>query len=118
MPGATEHVRVLSVVGRFLEHSRIFWFRNGGDEEVYLGSADLMPRNLDRRVEVLFPVRDPELLRYLRQDVLETYLTDNVRARRMRADGGYDRLRPREGVPAVDSQAALLAAATAPHGTA
>ena len=118
IPGVTDGITVTSVVGRFLEHSRIFWFRNGGDEEVYLGSADLMPRNLDRRVEVLFPVRDPELLRYLRQDVLETYLTDNVRARRMRADGGYDRLRPREGEPAVDSQAALLAAATAPHVTA
>ncbi len=117
IPGVTDGITVTSVVGRFLEHSRIFWFRNGGDEEVYLGSADLMPRNLDRRVEVLFPVRDPELLRYLRRDVLETYLTDNVRARRMRPDGGYDRLRPREGEPAVDSQAALLAAATVPHGT-
>ena len=117
IPGVTDGITVTSVVGRFLEHSRIFWFRNGGDEEVYLGSADLMPRNLDRRVEVLFPVCDPELLRYLRHDVLETYLTDNVRARRMRADGGYDRLRPPAGEPAVDSQAALLSAATVPHGT-
>ncbi len=115
IPGQTDGITVTSVVGRFLEHSRIFWFRNGGDEEVYLGSADLMPRNLDRRVEVIFPVRDPDLLRYLRRDVLETYLMDNVRTRRMRADGGYDRVRPREGEAAVDSQAALLAAATVPH---
>ena len=63
MPGVSENIRVTSIVGRFLEHSRIFYFRNGGDEEIYLGSADLMPRNLNRRVELLFPMEDPELLR-------------------------------------------------------
>jgi polyphosphate kinase len=109
IPGFTEGVRVTSVVGRFLEHSRIFWFRNGGTEEVYLGSADLMTRNLARRVEVLFPVSDPELVRHLRDVVLETYLRDNVRARRMRADGSYERVRPAEGEPAIDAQAVLLA---------
>jgi polyphosphate kinase len=109
IPGFTEGVRVTSVVGRFLEHSRIFWFRNGGAEEVYLGSADLMTRNLARRVEVLFPVSDPELVRHLRDVVLETYLRDNVRARRMRADGSYERVRPGEGEPAIDAQAVLLA---------
>ena len=98
-----------SIVGRFLEHSRIFYFRNGGEEEVYLGSADLMPRNLDRRVEVLFPVDDPALVRHLRDDVLAVYLADNVRARRMSPDGTYERRQPREGEPAVDSQARLLA---------
>jgi polyphosphate kinase len=113
VPGATENVRVTSVVGRFLEHSRIFWFRNAGAEEVYLGSADLMLRNLSRRVEVLFPVRDPSLVRHLRDTVLGTYLADNVRARRMRPDGSYERLRPREGEPAVDAQAALLLASAA-----
>jgi polyphosphate kinase len=113
--GVTENVRVTSVVGRFLEHSRIFWFRNGGAEEVYLGSADLMRRNLSRRVEVLFPVTDPALVRHLRDVVLETYLADNLRARRMRADGGYDRVRPLDGAPAVDAQARLLAA-SAPGG--
>jgi polyphosphate kinase len=111
IPGVTGRVRVVSVVGRFLEHSRIFWFRNGGNEEVYLGSADLMPRNLDRRVEVLFPVRDPELVRHLRDDVLATYLADNVSARVMQEDGSYVRLRPGEGGRVVDVQAALLAAA-------
>jgi polyphosphate kinase len=110
IPGATDNVRVTSIVGRFLEHSRIFWFRNDGAEEVYLGSADLMRRNLSRRVEVLFPVRDPALVRHLRDVVLGTYLADNVRARRMRPDGGYDRVRPREGEVAVDAQAALLLA--------
>jgi polyphosphate kinase len=108
IPGLSEGITVRSLVGRFLEHSRIFWFRNGGDEEIFLGSADLMPRNLDRRVEVLFPVRDPALARQLRQEVLELYLRDNLRARRMRPDGSYERLTP--GVdPPVDAQAQLLA---------
>jgi polyphosphate kinase len=111
--GATENVRVTSIVGRFLEHSRIFWFRNAGAEEVYLGSADLMRRNLSRRVEVLFPVTDPALVRHLRDGVLQIYLADNVRARRMRSDGGYDRLRPEGGEPAVDAQARLLLATSA-----
>jgi polyphosphate kinase len=108
--GATENVRVTSIIGRFLEHSRIFWFRNAGKEEVYLGSADLMRRNLSRRVEVLFPVTDPALVRHLREGVLDTYLADNVRARVMRADGGYDRVHPRDQEPAVDAQARLLLA--------
>jgi polyphosphate kinase len=115
LPGASETIHVTSIVGRFLEHSRIFWFRNGGDEEVYLGSADLMPRNLDRRVEVLFPVKDQALVRHLRDEVLETYLRDNKRARRMRSDGSYERLAPGEGEAPLDSQAALLAARAVRH---
>ena len=107
--GATENVRVTSIVGRFLEHSRIFWFGNAGAEEVYLGSADLMRRNLSRRVEVLFPVGDPALVRHLRERVLGAYLADNVRARRMRSDGTYERIRPVDEEPAVDAQARLLA---------
>jgi polyphosphate kinase len=109
IPGVSDRIRVTSIVGRFLEHSRIFWFRNAGAEQVYLGSADLMHRNLARRVEVLFPVSDPALVRHLREDVLETYLRDNVRARRMRADGTYERLAPAPGEPAVDAQAELVA---------
>ena len=109
IPDVSDRISVTSIVGRFLEHSRIFWFRNGGAEEVYLGSADLMPRNLDRRVEVLFPIRDPTLVRHLRDEVLETYLRDNVRARRMRADGSFERLAPRKGEAPLDSQAALIA---------
>jgi polyphosphate kinase len=115
VPGATEGVRVTSIVGRFLEHSRIFWFRNAGEDEVYLGSADLMPRNLVRRVEVVFPVTDRALVRHLRDEVLETYLRDNVRARRMRADGTYRRLAPGEGEAPVDSQSVLLAARGRPR---
>jgi polyphosphate kinase len=89
--GISENIRVLSVVGRFLEHSRIYYFRNGGEEEVYLGSADLMPRNINNRVEVLFPVEDLDLIRYLRDGVLAEYFIDNVKARRMRPDGIYRR---------------------------
>jgi polyphosphate kinase len=114
VPGATENVRVTSIVGRFLEHSRIFWFRNAGAEEVYLGSADLMLRNLSRRVEVLFPVRDPALVRHLRDAVLGTYLADNVRARRMRPDGSYERVHPRDGEAPIEAQARLLASAALP----
>ena len=68
-----------SIVGRFLEHSRIYYFRNGGDEEIYLGSADLMPRNLNRRVEVLFPVENPALVRHIRDDILAVYLLTTSR---------------------------------------
>ncbi len=87
--GVSETISVRSIVGRFLEHSRVFYFRNGGEEEIYCGSADLMPRNLDRRVEVLFPVEDAKVAQFLRDEVLETYLNDNVKARIMRPDGSY-----------------------------
>ena len=108
LPGVSENIRVVSVVGRFLEHSRIFYFRNGGQEEVYLGSADLMPRNLDRRVEILFPVSLPRHVRHLRDDVLGVYLADNVKARELRPDGTYTRIRPAAGEGAVYSQSTLL----------
>jgi len=89
--GVSENIRVISVVGRFLEHSRIYYFRNGGSEEIYLGSADLMPRNLNRRVEVLFPLEDSSLVRYLHDEVLADYMKDNVKARVMNPDGSYRR---------------------------
>jgi polyphosphate kinase len=89
IPGVSENIRVTSIVGRFLEHSRILYFRNGGAEEIYLGSADLMPRNLNRRVEALFPVESPRLLARLRDEILGTYLADEASARRMRSDGSY-----------------------------
>jgi polyphosphate kinase len=91
VPGISDNIRVTSIVGRFLEHSRIFYFHNGGKEEVYLGSADMMPRNLNRRVELAFPVNDPRLVRYIRDEVLNTYLSEVVKARHMRADGTYSR---------------------------
>jgi polyphosphate kinase len=87
--GVSDNIRVTSIVGRFLEHSRIYYFRNGGKEEIYVGSADLMPRNIDRRVEVLFPIQEQRLIRHLRDEVLETYLSDNVLAHRLQPDGTY-----------------------------
>jgi polyphosphate kinase len=88
-PGLSQTINVRSVVGRFLEHSRIFYFANGGDEEVYIGSADWMSRNLDRRVEVVAPVLDPQAKTYLKDTVLGAYLRDNVKARVMNSDGSY-----------------------------
>lgn len=104
IPGVSDNIRVVSIVGRFLEHSRAYWFRNGGDEEVYLGSADLMPRNIDRRVEVLFPVEDRELIRQLRHDVLDVYLADNVNSWSLSADGSYTPRVPTKREPPMDSQ--------------
>jgi polyphosphate kinase len=101
IPGVSENITVRSIVGRFLEHSRIFYFGNGGAEEVYAGSADLMPRNLDRRVELLFPVISPHLVRYLKDVVLDKYLADNRKVRLGKADGTYESLRS----GSMDSQA-------------
>ncbi|MCU1274688.1 MAG: polyphosphate kinase 1 [Bryobacterales bacterium] len=105
VPGVSDNIRVTSIVGRFLEHSRLFCFRNGGAEEIYLGSADLMPRNLNRRVEVLFPVSSPRLVARVRDEILETYLADQAGARCMRSDGSYT-CKSREG--GLDSQAWFL----------
>jgi len=90
--GLSENIRVISVLGRFLEHSRIYYFHNRGEEIIYMGSADLMPRNLDQRVEVLFPVEDQNLIRHLRDYVLAVYLRDDINAWRMEADGSYKRM--------------------------
>lgn len=87
--GLSNRIRVRSIVGRFLEHSRIFYFENGGDEEIYLGSADWMPRNLYERVEVLFPLRDPMLRYRVRYEILEAYLADTAKARILQRDGTY-----------------------------
>jgi polyphosphate kinase len=89
IPGLSETIRVRSVVGRFLEHSRAYYFQNGGDEEVYTGSADWMHRNFDRRVETIAPVRDERLKKYIKDVVLAAYLRDNVKARALGPDGGY-----------------------------
>ena len=106
--GVSENIRVRSIVGRFLEHSRIFYFWNGGREEVYLGSADLMSRNISRRVEVLFPIEKPSLLRHIRDKILSVYLDDNVKAREMMPDGSYRRVQPGPGSAAVNAQLVLL----------
>ena len=108
LPGISDNVTVTSILGRFLEHSRIYYFLNGGDEEVYMGSADLMPRNLDRRVEILFPIECEEHIRYLRDTVLETYRRDNLKARRMRSDGTYERVPAEHSDERVSVQDSLL----------
>jgi polyphosphate kinase len=104
--GVSENIRVSSIVGRFLEHSRIYYFRNAGEEQIYAGSADFMGRNLDRRVEVLFPVEDPKLIARLRDEILAQYLADNRNARLMLPDGKYTWEKP--GRSAKDSQARFL----------
>ena len=92
--GVSDGIRVTSIVGRYLEHSRIYYFLNNGNGEIYLSSADLMPRNLDHRVEIVFPVENPAHAHYLRHDVLESYFKDNSHARLMQLDGSYMRLKP------------------------
>ena len=106
--GISENIRVISVLGRYLEHSRIYYFYNGGEEEIFLGSADLMPRNLNHRVEVIFPVEDPRHLRYLRDHVLETYFNDNTRTRIMQSDGTYKRTHPKENAETINVQESLM----------
>jgi polyphosphate kinase len=106
VPGLSETIRVRSIVGRFLEHSRIYYFRNGDNEEVYLGSADLMSRNLDRRVETVFPVQAAALRERLRDEILGAYLRDTANAHLLQSDGTY--IRPDASLPPFDSQAALI----------
>jgi len=104
VPRVSENIRVTSVVGRFLEHSRIYYFRNGGDDEVFVGSADWMPRNLEGRVEVIFPIEGEPHKSALRDEILLRQLADNVQSRRLLPDGSYERLRPGTGEEAVNSQ--------------
>lgn len=106
--GLSENIRVISLVGRFLEHSRVYYFNNGGQEQIYLGSADLMPRNINHRVEVLFPVQDRRIIRYLRDDVLQTYLIGNVKIRRMNPDGTYSHVPQAPGEPPINPQEWLI----------
>jgi polyphosphate kinase len=106
--GVSETMRVRSIVGRFLEHSRVFYFANAGEPTVLVGSADLMRRNLDRRVEVLFPVKDPGLIRRLKADALDIYFADNTHAHDLRADGTWSRPAPAPGEALVDAQAVLI----------
>src|SRR5688572_5872133 len=105
VPGLSESITVRSVVGRFLEHSRIFYFENGGQEELYIGSADLMARNLKHRIEVLAPVRDRQIKSYLKEVVLAAYLRDNTKARELQANGTYRHIPIPPGGERFDSQA-------------
>jgi polyphosphate kinase len=106
IPGVSETIHVRSIVGRFLEHSRLFWFSNGGHEEMYIGSADLMERNLDRRVETLSPIKDVEILEHLRDVVLQSYLQDTDRAFVLDSEGHYSR--PPSASGSINAQHILL----------
>jgi len=110
--GLSENIRVISIIDRFLEHTRIFWFRHGGDPRVFIGSADWMTRNLDRRVELMIPVDEPELREDL-EHILHTALNDNLKARELRKDGAYHRIQPGPNEAGLRSQALLYAAAQA-----
>jgi polyphosphate kinase len=108
VPGVSDRIRVRSIVGRFLEHSRVWSFRNGGADEIFIGSADLRPRNFDRRVEIVVPVKDRALARRIRYEILDTYLSDTLSARELLATGRYRRLVPRFGEPGIAAQSCFL----------
>lgn len=114
--GISDNITVTSIVGRFLEHARIYYFRNGGDEEMLLGSSDMMPRNLDRRVETLFPVQDARLRDAIKQDILNIHLRDTAKAKRLLSNGTYEKVAPKEGEEALSSQDWLLAHRGEWHG--
>jgi polyphosphate kinase len=115
LSGVSENIRVVSIVGRFLEHSRVYYFRNSDSPELYIGSADLLPRNLDHRVEVLFPVLDADLRERILQDVLLAQLRDTVNAWEGQTDGTYERIRPAAGKPPFDSQYWNMTHGDGPH---
>jgi polyphosphate kinase len=104
VPGLSDYIHVVSIVGRFLEHSRIYYFENGGQPEVYLSSADWMPRNFLRRVEVAFPIETPPLRDNIINDVLPRFLNDRVKSRELQPDGSYRRLRPEGPEPRAQAQ--------------
>jgi polyphosphate kinase len=108
IPGVSENIRVISIVDRFLEHSRIFYFGNDGDPQVYIGSADWMDRNLSRRVEVVFPIEQPNLKQRLIREIMATSLADNAKARELLPDGSYQRVTQANGQPRVRSQERFL----------
>lgn len=108
VPGWSENIRVISVVGRFLEHSRVYAFDHEGEQKVYLGSADLMERNLDRRVEVVFPVEDPDLAAQIRDEIVPAYFRDTANAWELKADGAYRRITPAPGEAPFDVHSWLM----------
>lgn len=116
--GLSENIRVISIVGRFLEHSRIFYFHNNGNEEIYLSSADMMQRNLDRRVEVTFPIEDKKLKNEIINNILNIYNKDNIKARILYPDGTYHFLKPQDGAAKINSQEWLMNHVTKENTTA
>ena len=119
LPGVSQTIRVTSIVDKFLEHSRIFYFENGGNPEVFLASADWMPRNFWRRIETLFPIEDPALQARIVGDILQPILSDTVKVRELLSDGTYRRRTPGDGEAPLRSQIALqhLAREAAREGT-
>jgi polyphosphate kinase len=111
--GVSDNIRVVSVVDRFLEHSRISYFHNGGKDEVYLSSADWMPRNFVRRVELMFPVEDPAIKARLRDEILAIMMSDNVKTRALQSDGSYVKVQPADGEEPLRSQIKFLELARA-----
>jgi len=107
VPDVSANIRVISIIGRFLEHSRIFHFHNNGQDEIYIGSADWMPRNLDRRVEAVTPVEDPKILQNL-QNILEIMLADNRQAWELKSDGSYVQRHPGKNEPERHTQNILM----------
>jgi polyphosphate kinase len=108
VPGWSENIRVTSIVGRFLEHSRIYYFGHGGAESLYLGSADAMERNLDTRVEAVFPIEDEAIKRHILDDLLPAYLRDTVNARALHEDGSWTPKRPAKGEEPFDIHAWMM----------
>ncbi|MDD1700705.1 MAG: polyphosphate kinase 1 [Methanoregula sp.] len=106
--GVSENITVTSIVGRFLEHARIYYFHNGDNEEVFLGSADLMPRNLDRRVEILFPIENPHYRKAIVSTILPVQLNDTTKVRLLKPDGSYERRKPSDDMPSLNAQTWLL----------
>ena len=106
--GVSENITVTSIIGRFLEHARIYYFHNGGNEEVFLGSADLMPRNLDRRVEILFPIENLQNRKAIISTILPVQLKDTIKCRLLKSDGSYERRTPSEDMPALNAQSWLV----------
>ena len=103
LDGVSENITVRSIVGTFLEHSRIFYFENGGNPEIYMASADWMSRNLDRRVEIMFPVEDARLKKEVKH-ILDVQLADNVKAQLMQPDGSYRKIKNAPDMPQVEAQ--------------
>ena len=111
VPGMSENIRVTSILDRFLEHSRIYYFHNGGEPEIYSGSADYMPRNFFKRAEIIYPIENIELKSRIINEILMTYRNDNVKARLMQPDGSYTRVKAKDGEELLRSQSALIAIA-------
>ena len=107
MPGISENIRVRSIVGRFLEHSRVYWFANDDEPEIFCSSADWMERNLLRRIETCFPILDPDLAQRVYDEALANYLADNTQAWQLHDDGHYERITPGDQKPHSAQQTLL-----------